>query len=87
MEPGNGEAFHQPQNQAMTGGASAIASKFTGDEGEQILSYSKEGIIRIWVDTNAHDNQLAKERYANPFYRVNQKQSGNGYNLFNLGGI
>ena len=69
------------------GGASAIASKFTGDDGEQILSFSKDGIIRIWWDKNAHDNQIAKERYANPFYKLNQKQTGNGYNLFNLGGI
>jgi len=68
-------------------GASAIASKFTGDQGEQILSYSKDGIIRIWVDRNAKDNNIAKERYKNPFYKLNQKQTGNGYNLFNLGGI
>ena len=69
------------------GGASAIASKFTGDQGEQILSYSRDGILRIWMDVNAKDNNAAKERYANPFYEVNKKQTGNGYNLFNLGGI
>lgn len=68
-------------------GASAIASKFTGDQGEQILSYSENGMIRIWVDRNANDNSIAKERYTNPFYRLNQKQTGNGYNLFNLGGL
>lgn len=69
------------------GGASAMASKFTGDDGEQILSYSKNGIIRIWMDKNAIDNHAAKKRYTNPFYKLNQKQTGNGYNLFNLGGI
>ncbi len=69
------------------GGASAIASKFTGDPGEQILSYSKEGIVRIWYDKNAKDNSVAKARYTNPAYKLNQKQTGNGYNLFNLGGI
>ena len=69
------------------GGASAIASKFTGDPGEQILSYSKNGIIRIWVDKSAQDNKIAKKRYSNPAYKLNQKQTGNGYNLFNLGGI
>lgn len=69
------------------GGASAIASKFTDDDGEQILSCSKDGIVRIWVDRNARDNKIAKERYSNPFYKLNQKQTGNGYNLFNLGGI
>ena len=69
------------------GGVSAIASKFTGDQGEQLLSYSKDGIIRIWVDRNAKDNEIAKRRYANPADKLNQKQTGNGYNLFNLGGI
>jgi len=69
------------------GGASAIASKFTGDQGEQILSYSKDGILRIWYDRNARDNETARARYANPFYKVNQIQTGNGYNLFNLGGL
>ncbi len=69
------------------GGASAIASKFTGDPGEQVLSYAKDGIVRIWVDRNAADNDAARARYAHPFYQLNQKQTGNGYNLFNLGGL
>ena len=69
------------------GGLAAMASKFTGLPGEQILSYSKEGIVRIWADRNAEDNERALSRYKNPFYRVNQKQTGNGYNLFTLGGI
>ncbi|MDD4109686.1 MAG: hypothetical protein PHH93_13300, partial [Prolixibacteraceae bacterium] len=69
------------------GGLSAMASKFTGLPGEQILSYSKEGIVRIWADRNAKDNEKAVARYKNPFYKVNQKQTGNGYNLFTLGGI
>ena len=68
-------------------GLSAIASKFTSLPGEQILSYSKNGIIRIWADINAKDNKIANARYENPFYKVNQKQTGNGYNLFLLGGI
>ncbi len=68
-------------------GLSAMASKFTSLPGEQILSYSKDGIVRIWADKNAADNKQAKARYENPFYKINQKQTGNGYNLFNLGGI
>ena len=68
-------------------GLSAIASKFTSLPGEQILSYSKDGIIRIWADINAKDNKITNARYENPFYKVNQKQPGNGYNLFLLGGI
>ena len=69
------------------GGHSAIASKFTDLPGEQILSYSKDGKISIWVDKNAKDSNEGIERYNHPFYKVNQKQTGNGYNLFTLGGI
>lgn len=69
------------------GGHSAMASKFTNLPGEQILSFSKDGKLKIWADKNADDTPEAKKRYEHPFYKVNQKQTGNGYNLFTLGGI
>lgn len=69
------------------GGHAAMVSKFTDLQGEQILSYSKDGIVKIWADKNALDTKEAKKRYNHPFYKVNQKQTGNGYNLFTLGGI
>lgn len=69
------------------GGLSAMACKFMPAPGEQILSYSKDGWIKIWADINARDNQRALNRYANPFYKINRIQTGNGYNLFTLGGI
>jgi len=69
------------------GGLAAMASKFTSRPGEQILSYSKDGKIRVWADRNAIDSERAKKRYAHPFYKINQKQTGNGYNLFSLGGL
>jgi hypothetical protein len=69
------------------GGHAAMASKFMDLPGEQILSYSKDGKIRIWADRKAKDNAAAKSRYQHPFYKINQKQTGNGYNLFTLGGI
>ncbi len=85
---GDGTIFDNSGNViGNVGGASAIASKFTADPGEQILSCSEDGIVRIWMDRKAKDNKIAKARYANPYYKVNQKQTGNGYNLFNLGGI
>jgi len=68
-------------------GHSAMASQFTSLPGEQILSYSKTGKVRIWADIAAEDSDEAKARYAHPFYKVNQKQTGNGYNLFTLGGL
>lgn len=69
------------------GGLSAMACKFMPMEGEQILSYSKDGWIRIWADLNAKDTPRAKQRYNNSFYKTNKNQTGNGYNLFTLGGI
>jgi hypothetical protein len=69
------------------GGLVAMASKFTSRQGEQILSYSKDGKVTIWADVNAKDSPGAKRRYEHPFYSINQKQTGNGYNLFTLGGI
>jgi hypothetical protein len=70
-----------------TGGLSAIHSHFAGRPGEQILSYHRDGKVRIWHDRNAVDSPAALVRYRDPFYRANQKLTGVGYNLFNLGGI
>ena len=64
-----------------------MASKFTSLPGEQILSYSKDGMITIWADIDAKDSKNAMRRYVHPYYKVNQYQTGNGYNLFTLGGI
>ncbi|HUX96982.1 MAG TPA: hypothetical protein VMV47_14700 [Bacteroidales bacterium] len=69
------------------GGLSAMACKFTDLQGEQILSYSHDGWLKIWSDLNAKDNQQAINRYTNSFYKTNRMQTGNGYNLFTLGGI
>jgi hypothetical protein len=70
-----------------TGGLTALNSKFTSKPGEQMLSYHPDGKVRIWFDRNASDMPAAKVRYESRFYRTNQKLSGVGYNLFNLGGI
>jgi hypothetical protein len=69
------------------GGLSAMASKFMDLPGEQVLSFSPDGIVRIWADRNAHDSPAALRRYAHPFYQANQRLTSSGYNLFNLGGI
>ena len=69
------------------GGLAAMTSKFTSLPGEQILSYSRDGVVRLWADRNATDRPEALRRYAHPFYRINQRQTGNGYNLFTLGGL
>jgi len=85
---GSGEVIdRQGKVLGNIGGLSAMACKFTSLPGEQILSYSKDGWIRIWADLNAKDSPRAIARYSNPYYKTNSKQTGNGYNLFNLGGI
>lgn len=69
------------------GGLTALNSKFTAQPGEQMLSYHSDGKLRIWFDRHAADSPAAVARYQARFYRTNQKLSGVGYNLFNLGGI
>ncbi|MGK7397487.1 MAG: hypothetical protein ACNS62_23115 [Candidatus Cyclobacteriaceae bacterium M3_2C_046] len=85
---GNGDVLDRKGNNiGNIGGLAAMASKFTSRPGEQILSYSKGGKIKIWADKNAIDSPAGKARYQHPFYEVNQRLTGCGYNLFNLGGI
>lgn len=85
---GNGDILDRKGNKlGNIDGLSAMACKFTALPGEQILSYSKDGWIRIWADKNANDKPNALLRYNHPFYKSNRNQTGNGYNLFNLGGI
>ncbi|UCG58503.1 MAG: hypothetical protein JSU70_03140 [Phycisphaerales bacterium] len=69
------------------GGLCAMASKFTSHPGEQILSFSRNGEVRIWADRNAKDSAAAMRRYRHRFYEVNHRLTACGYNLFNLGGI
>lgn len=68
-------------------GSVAIASKFMDHPGEQILSYSHDGTIRIWADRNARDSSVALKRYKHPFYKANQRLTATGYNIVNLGGL
>lgn len=69
------------------GGLAAMCSKFTQRPGEQILSYSKDGHVRIWADVNAKDTPAAIKRYQDRFYYTNQRMTACGYNLFTLGGF
>ncbi len=55
--------------------------------GEQLFCYYPDGTIRIRGVKNAKDNDVAKMRYNHPFYKVNQKQTAQGYNMVNLGGL
>jgi hypothetical protein len=85
---GTGDVLDRKGNNiGNIGGLSAMACQFAGLPGEQILSYSHDGWVKIWADKNAVDTEKARARYAHPFYKINRLQTGNGYNLFTLGGI
>ena len=85
---GNGEVIDRKGSKiGNIGGAAALASKFFDYPGEQILSYSEAGILRVWVDRNAKDCPAAIERYENRFYKTNQKLTASGSNLNVLAGL
>jgi hypothetical protein len=65
----------------------AMASKFLDRPGEQLLAYYPDGVVRVWADRNAQDSPDALARYARPLYEANQRLTGVGYNLPNLGGM
>lgn len=69
------------------GGPVALAAKVTDRPGEQLLTYSPDGWVRLWGDAEASDGPEALERYAHPFYAANRRLTAVGYNLVNLGGI
>lgn len=88
LAEGNGEVIDRKgQVIGHVDGSVAIASKFMNHPGEQILSYSRDGLIRVWADRNAKDNGQALERYKHPFYQANQRLTATGYNVVNLGGL
>ena len=62
-------------------------SKYLDAPGEQIVTYTDDGIVRLWGDRNAEDSEAARERYDHPYYRKSQRLSAVGYNWRNLGGL
>ena len=65
----------------------AMASKFMNLPGEQLLTYSRDGTLRIWSDAEAVDTEAALERYRDPFYALNQRAGICGNHLHVLGGV
>ncbi len=57
------------------GGLCAVCSKFARLPGEQILSFTKNGQVRIWADVNAEDRPAAQRRHRNPFYYIYQRMT------------
>ncbi len=72
---------------ATYSGTVAMASKILDLPGEQLLTWSPEGVLRVWSYPAARDTERARARYAHPFYKANQRLTATGYNLINLGGL
>jgi hypothetical protein len=99
----NGDGYHELVRGAASGdgevldrngttiatvhGAIAMASKFCSHPGEQLLSYHRDGTVRVWADRNAADSDQALARYAHPLYQANQRLTSTGANLAVLGGL
>ena len=84
----NGEVLDRHgQTLGHIGGTVAMLSHFMTQPGEQILAHYPDGTVRVWGDRRAEDNEAALARYAHPFYTANQRLTGVGYNLPNLGGL
>jgi hypothetical protein len=62
-------------------------SKLVDHPGEQIVTATEQGRIRVWGDRNAQDGPVARTRYEHPYYRKAQRLSAVGYNGSNLGGL
>lgn len=69
------------------GGRVALCSKLIDHPGEQVLTYYRDGKVRIWADANAEDCEASKNRYRHPFYRANRKFPTKEYVVCMLGGI
>jgi hypothetical protein len=84
----NGEALDRHgQTLGHIGGTVAMLSHFMAQPGEQILAHYPDGTVRIWGDRRAKDSEAALARYVHTFYTANQRLTGVGYNLVNLGGL
>ncbi len=72
---------------SLKGRISHISKFMAAYPGEQIITWEDGGVIRVWANAKGEDSPEAKARYANPFYRSNQRMSAVGSNTDNLGGI
>lgn len=69
------------------GGTVALAAHLLDAPGEHLVCYYKDGKVKVWRDMNAKDTDVARRRYAHPYYLANMRLATCGYNLVNLGGL
>ncbi|MFW6189411.1 MAG: hypothetical protein ACOC7T_03175 [Planctomycetota bacterium] len=68
-------------------GAVALACKMMEHPGEQLLTWLKEGTVRITADRVAEDAPAARRRFRHPLYAANRRLGASGYNLHAATGI
>jgi len=68
-------------------GTVATAGKLLDRPGEQVLTWSKDGTVRVYADARAADTPAARKRYDHPCYAAAGRLSASGYNIVNLGGL
>jgi hypothetical protein len=62
-------------------------SKLLDAPGEQLVTCTEDGRVRVWCDPNATDTTEARRRYDHPYYRKAQRLSAVGYNWRNVAGL
>ncbi len=67
-------------------GGVAVAAKLFDRPGEQLLTYHRDGKLRVWGDRNAADSPPATQRYASTLYRSSLRLFATGWNICHLAG-
>lgn len=62
-------------------------SKLLDRAGEQFVTYTDDGRVRLWGDRNAEDGDAARRRSEHPYYRKAQRLGAVGYNWRNVAGL
>ena len=55
--------------------------------GEQVITWSADGLVRAYACDCAEDSEAAKRRYDHPLYEASMRLWAVGYNWRNLGGL
>ena len=68
-------------NLGFIGGRAIRSGKVIDHPGETLMTYyPDEGVVRIWGDEDAVENEYTKERFSNPYHYRMQHFMGTGYN-------
>jgi len=68
-------------------GTPAYGGKIADAPGEQIVTWSSDGTVRVYACPDAADSPAAEARYRHPYYAACLRGWASGYNRTNLGGL